>query len=183
MMSLDSGGFRPNDRSQGALDLGEEHEGRLLDAMQGERRLLHTLLEILRRQRAGVAGDDLELLEGSVYDAQRVLGTLAQARRRRRALISLLTGDPETPMDQLEGYLGARLTPELEEARRGLRSEALSLRRELAINRRVLESASDAGEGFLRLLQGGTRAPATYAPGTGDGPGGSGGGTLFNRTI
>lgn len=161
----------------------EGHEARLLDALEGEGRLLRTLLEILKRQRAGVAEDDLEKLEGSVYDAQRVLGTLAQARRRRRSLISLLTGDPETPMDGLDDYLGARLTPELDRARQALRSDALALKRELAINRRILESASDAGQGFLRLLQGGTRKPTTYGPGPA-GPGArSGGGTLLNRTI
>lgn len=161
----------------------ENHEARLLEALEGEGRLLRTLLEILKQQRAGVAEDDLEKLEGSVYDAQRVLATLAQARRRRRSLISLLTGNPETPMEGLEDYLGARVTPELDRARRALRGDALALKRELAINRRVLESASDAGQGFLRLLQGGSRKPATYGPGTAPARTATGGGTLLNRTI
>jgi hypothetical protein len=156
---------------------------RLREALNGEGRLLRTLLEVLRRQRAGVAEDDLAQLEESVYDAQRVLATLAQARRRRRALLSLLTGDPDTSMHSLETVPGIGGTPGLEEARTRLRDDARAVKRELAINRRILESASQAGEGFLRLLQ---VAPdsrsATYKPGPAVSPG-TGGGVLLNRTI
>jgi len=54
----------------------------LADALRREAKLLMDLREVLERQRRGVAEEDLALVDETVYSAQRIFRTLAEARRR-----------------------------------------------------------------------------------------------------
>ena len=56
----------------------------LVGAMQSERKLVDDLTQTMRRQRAAVAGDDLDGLDDSVFATHRLVQTLGEARRRRR---------------------------------------------------------------------------------------------------
>ena len=115
--------------------------GTLADALDRERRLLGELAAVLRRQREGVATEDVQAVDDSVFAAYRVMRTIEEARRRRRAVIGLLAGVADTPIRELEAALGPRMTPAVAAARDGLELTARSVAREIAINREVLRQA------------------------------------------
>lgn len=118
---------------------------RVIDALGSERRLIDELIALMRRQRAAVGADDLQAVEETVYAMQRVLCTLGEARKRRRALNAL---DPSA-------------VPAIAEAREQLQRAAQTLSGEVAVNRRVLREALAAGDEYVRaLLAGG--APQLY---------------------
>ncbi len=137
----------------------------LADAMASEKLLVDELVSIMRRQRAAVAGNDLQALDDTVFATHRVLSTLSQARRRRHLLNTLLGEREDLPLDALEGVLGARMTESLRLVRDTLQDSARVLSREVAVNRFVLRHAITSGDACLRVLKG---TPAmgtpTYSP-------------------
>lgn len=128
----------------------------LEDAMNTEARLLQDLVNVLVSQRSGVAGDDLAVVDDSVFAAQRVLLTLGEARRKRRTLLKLVTGCEDMPLAELEESLGPGLTDGVRDAGRRLRSSANDLAGELERNRKILRGAIRAGDTLIRALCGGT---------------------------
>jgi Mg2+ and Co2+ transporter CorA len=142
------------------VPFGTPHAGALADALQGERRLLEDLIRVLRQQRSGVAGDDLGAVDDSVFAAQRVLRTLAEARRRRRTLLTLISGREDVALDALDVALGEDMTDDIRLARADLKETARTLSRELERNREILQGAIAAGDRLIRALCGaGTEAP------------------------
>ena len=124
---------------------------RMIDALGSERRLIDELIGLMRRQRAAVGSDDLQAVEETVYAVQRVLCTLGEARKRRRALNVRFGRGEDLGLRELEDALGTSFTPRVREARE-------ELQRTLAFHRRV-----DATT-YLReaeLLVGATRIHGT----------------------
>lgn len=101
-----------------------------------------------------MAAEDLPGVDDTIFAAQRILRTLAEARIKRRTLLELLGGDPDLPLEDVEETLGPRVTPEVRDALEHLREVALRLTGELEINRKVLESAFHSGEELIRALGG-----------------------------
>lgn len=153
----------------------------LTDAMTSEKRLIDELIAILRRQRSAVAVDDLQGVDDSVFATHRVLVTLNEARRRRRALNRMLGEREDLSVESLDEILGARMTEQLRESRDGLQASARLLAQEVSTNRQLLRQALANGEAYVRTLTG-TPAAVVYAP-----PAGGGdalrGGTLLNRRV
>ena len=155
----------------------------LTDAMSSEKRLIDELISIMRRQRSAVAVDDLQGVDDSVFATHRVLVTLNEARRRRRALNRMLGEREDISIDALDDVLGARMTEPLRDVRDSLRLSARALSQEVAINRQVLRQALASGEAYVRTLTG---APATVVYGAPTGASDAmrdamRGGTLINR--
>ncbi len=157
------------------LELAPPDSALLTEALAAEERLLSELHGILRRQREGIAADDLEVVDGSVFAAHRVLGTLREAQIRRRTLMAILTGSETTPLHQLETILGDEMTLELAETRDRVSHEARILAREIRINRRVLEGALEQGNRLIQVLSG--------AVTSGGGLGGADHGALLDRQV
>ena len=125
-------------------------------ALEQEAKLLADLLQVLERHREAVAGEDLTTVDDTIFSAQRILRTLAEARLKRRTLLEILGIDPEIPIDELEEFLSPRATLELRETVQAFRSVALRLTGELEVNRQVLSSAFESTETLLEVLGGGT---------------------------
>ena len=155
----------------------------LEDALRTETRLLNNLTLVLRRQRAGVAADNLETVDDTVHDAQRILLTLAEARRRRRGLMDLLVGTEEVSIAELSEVLGPRMTSGLDTVREELRASARALANELEINRRVLQTAVRTGDEMLRAMCGAPFEEVLYGPAAHDESVRGGGGILINRRV
>jgi hypothetical protein len=134
----------------------------LTDALTTEKRLIEELITVMRRQRDAVGDDDLQKVDDSVFATHRVLVTLNEARRRRRALNTLIGQREDIGIHLLDDALGARMTPALREARDELHSAARTLSREVSINRRILREALAVGDEYARTLAGAEKAP-TYA--------------------
>lgn len=134
----------------------------LIEALGSETKLLRELIEVLRRQRAGVAADDIQVVDDSVHAAHRVLHTLSEARRRRRTLNRLLAGQEEIPLRDLASALGALATDGVVSAADELQDVAQILSRELSINRRVLQQALDSGQEYVEALCGMSDKPLAY---------------------
>ena len=127
---------------------------RMIDALASERRLIEELIGLMRRQRAAVGADDLQGVEESVYAVQRVLHTLAEARKRRRALNVRFGKSEDLGLHDLEEALGSLFDPRVRDARTGLQDAARTLSGEVAVNRRVLRVALAAGDEYVRALLG-----------------------------
>ena len=121
---------------------GPSHVAALTDALATERRLLDELARVLVTQREGVSGDDLQALDESVFSANRVFRTLQEARQRRRTLLQLIGTDEDCDLRDLESALGPGVTPELLGVRDELLESAERLARELTMNRRVIDGAT-----------------------------------------
>jgi hypothetical protein len=126
----------------------------LVDAVQSERRLVEELTAIMLQQRAAVASEDLQSVDDSVYAVQRVLFTLAEARKRRRSLNVHLGHDEEIALRQLVEAIGPLATDALRTARDQLHAAARTLAREVAVNRQVLRESLSAGDEYVRALTG-----------------------------
>lgn len=113
----------------------------LADALRTEARLLSDLLHVLSQLKDGVVAEDLALVEEAVYSAQRVFRNLGQAGIRRRALLGILGGDGDIPLEDVEVLLGPKTMPEVAGALRELQQVAVRLSGELEINRKVLDAA------------------------------------------
>jgi len=160
-----------------ALALGQHGGGAqtaaLREALVHEAGLLHDLLAVVLRQRAGVAADDLQAVDDSVYAAHRVLRTLEEARRRRRTLLARLAGSEDIPLEDLDAVLAEDGDAALLAARDQLVAGARGLSREIAVNRRILRQALSKGEEHIRTLCG--APPASGGAGAG--------GLLVNRRV
>ena len=135
----------------------------LADAMASEVALLEELISVMLRQRETVAENDLQALDDTVFATHRVLGTLGEARRRRRALNGMLGEREDLPLESLDDILGDRMTESLRLVRSTLLDAAKRLSREVAINRHVLRGALASGDSYLRTLAGAPATP-TYTP-------------------
>lgn len=143
----------------------------LVDALVSEKRLIEELNTIMLRQREAVAADDLQSVDDSVYSVQRVLFTLGEARKRRRAINERLGFEADIPLRELLESLGARATDTLRTAREGLQTAARALSREVSVNRQVLREALAEGDEYVRALTGAvTGNVAGYPPGAGTAP-------------
>jgi phosphate uptake regulator len=151
----------------------------LADALVSERRLIDELIAIMQKQRESLAADDLQGVDDSVFSVQRVLHTLAEARKRRRSL-NVRLGHPEdlSLRDLLES-MGPYATDELRASREALQLSARNLAREVSTNRQILREALTTGEDLVRTLAG----VATPRVGYGDAPRGEAmhGSYLVNR--
>lgn len=161
--------------------VGSGHTSALEEALKTERRLLDDLVGVLERQRSGVAGDDITVVDDSVFAAQRVLRTLAEARRRRRTLLNILVGREDVALGDLEVALGSAMTQPLRAARDDLQAAAQRVAGELERNRRILHGAISAGDKLIRALTG-AKEPVVYAaPGTASAD--ASGSLLVNRQV
>lgn len=146
--------------------MGSGHTQSLHEALLTERRLLDHLMDVLLRQRSGVAADDLAVIDDSVFAAQRVLRTLAEARRRRRSLMAIVAGQEDVELSEMEEVLGPQMTPPLRAAVIELQSMARKLSQELERNKQILQGAISSGERMIRTLTGRSAStPPVYAPG------------------
>ena len=135
---------------------------RMIDALGSELRLIEELIGLMRRQRAAVSADDLQGVEESVYAVQRVLHTLGEARKRRRALNVRFGRGADLGLRELEDALGDSFTPKVRDAREALQSAAQTLSGEVAVNRRVLREALAAGDEYVRVLLNGGMPQSLY---------------------
>lgn len=135
----------------------------IADALANEIALIEELISIMTKQRAAVSVNDLQAVDDSVFATHRVLGTLAESRKRRRALSAMLGEREELPLESLDEVLGDRMTDSLRAVRSALHETARTLSREVAINRHVLRHALASGDSYLRTLAG-APATATYSP-------------------
>jgi hypothetical protein len=126
----------------------------LTRALRDEARLLAELTTVVHNQRDGVATDDVQIVDDSVFGAHRILRTIGEARRRRRALLDAIAGSEDLSIHDLEDALGILMTPELRQARDELQAAADILSREIAVNRKIIQEALRAGDGQLRTLCG-----------------------------
>lgn len=134
----------------------------LSDVMGTERRLLEELVNVMQKQRAAVASDDLQALDDSVFATYRVLATLGEARRRRKSVNRLLGEAEDMNVNDLEAILGDRATPAVIAARNALQDAAVTLSREVDTNKQVLRSAMDNGNDYVQKLFGNPQPTATY---------------------
>ncbi len=135
----------------------------LAEALRREGKLLVDLLEVLRVQRAAVARDDLAAVDESVFAAQRIFRTLAEARKQRLGLYEAMGLPRETSLGDLDGLLGPWMREDLASARSRLQEIAGELARELAVNRMVLEGALAACDELVRLYRHGPEGAGTAA--------------------
>lgn len=149
----------------------------LVDSLLSEAKLLGDLTNIMRHQRESVAHDDLQGVDDSVFSTHRVLVTLQEARRRRRAINHVLGESDDLSVVALEEFFNGELPPSVAEASATLRANAQKLQQEVSVNRRVLKEAIAAGDRQVQMLVGaaGGAAPQTDAP--------SMGGRLIDRMI
>ena len=126
----------------------------LADALSSERRLIDELIQIMRQQREAVAADNLQGVDDSVFAVQRVLLTLGEARKRRRALNARLGQPEDIPLKELLEAMGPYATDDLHNSREALQLSARSLAREVSTNRQVLREALTSGEELVRTLAG-----------------------------
>ncbi|RMH17424.1 MAG: hypothetical protein D6701_07545 [Gemmatimonadetes bacterium] len=155
----------------------------LAEALRGEARLLHQLVHLLQEQRTAVARDDLDGVNDSVHGAQRVLLTLKEARTRRRTLLQLATGVPDASLEEIETYLGRRMTPALRAAADDLHAAAQLLSSQVDMNQRILRTAIRTGDRLIREAYGQSTQPPVYAPDAPPETRQTGGGLIINRQV
>lgn len=153
----------------------------LAGAITAEVRLLEDLVGIMRRQRAAVSSEDLQGVDDSVFAIHRVLVTLGEARRHRRALSDLIGSAEDMSLRDLEEVLGEQMTDALRFAREGLRAVALTLSQEVELNRQVLREALTSGDEYVRTLYGIAEVPRTYSANVRRPEAETSGGVLINR--
>jgi hypothetical protein len=124
----------------------------LESALSEEQVLIEDLGQMLRRQRAGVAADDPDVIEATVQAISRTLLTLEEARRRRTALITLVIGTPDVALEDLQRHLAIPLPVGFMEARERVRRAGEAIAGDVAINQDVLRRALEAGEAFRQRL-------------------------------
>jgi hypothetical protein len=154
----------------------------ITEALLTERKLLDELIVVMQRQRNAVANDDLQAVDDSVFATHRVLVTLNEARRKRRALNALLGEREDLNVQALDEVLEKRMTPELRDARDQLQAVARALSREVAINRRLLRDALACGDVYARTLAG-VEQSILYAPGANCDARRPGASSLLDRRI
>jgi hypothetical protein len=113
----------------------------LCTVLATETRLLNELIAIMQRQRAGASSGDLTMVDDSVFATQRVLHTLAEARRRRRAIYRMLGAPDDAGARVLAATLGSSLAPDLAQALETLMTAASELAQHVEVNRVALRQA------------------------------------------
>ena len=154
----------------------------LTNALGEERHLLDELAAVLRGQREAIAADDLQRVDDSVFATHRILATVGEARRRRRALCRLFANAEDLSIRDLERALGTRMTPELRAAAEALQMAARTLALEVAVSRQTLHEVMAAGDAYMRGLCGVSPPAAGYTPPNGSAPD-HGGGVLIDRKV
>jgi hypothetical protein len=155
----------------------------LAEALDHEAAIIEELRQALLRQRSGVATDDADAVENSIHAVGRTLLTLDEARRRRAALTTLVSGE-NASIDRLESLFGGILSPELETARNRVKRAALQTSQDLAINQHILRRALEAGDQFLQRLFSMSSDPAPgYQRADNGGEGTPRSGLILNRTA
>jgi len=137
----------------------------LTDALNSERKLVDELTTAMRSQRTAVASDDLQSVDDSVFAVQRILLTLAEARKRRRTLNERLGQNEDIALRDLLEALGPMVTHELRGSRDALQSSAITLAREVTINKQILREALAAGDEMVRSLVGASPSQRGYGAG------------------
>lgn len=155
----------------------------LTDALRSETKLLEELVAVMGRQRAAVGADDLQSVDDSVFATHRILLTISEARRRRKALNRLIGDNEDLPLREIEETLGEWMTDELRTARDALQGAALRLSREVEVNRTLLRQALAHGEDYVRALSGTPEGAAGYGRDAARPPAERRGGYLLNRTA
>lgn len=147
-------------------------------ALREEAALLESLIQVLERQRRGIAEQDLAVVDETVYGSQRILLTLNEARKRRSRLLDLAAGEEGT-----EASVPARLGPAAEAAWRDLTDTAQRLSHTLSVNQTVLRQAIRFGEEYVRTVfgDGAVEAPAYGRDARTSAE--SAGGVLINRRV
>lgn len=153
----------------------------LTSAVTAEVRLLEDLIAVLRKQRNSVGADDIQGVDDSVFATHRILVTLGEARRQRRSLGRLIGGTDDLGLRALDDILGDRMTDTLRDARDGLRAAALTLSREVELNRQVLRSALATSGDLMRGLYAPASEGMTYGPESRQPEKESAGGLLIDR--
>jgi hypothetical protein len=120
--------------------------------LRTELTLLDDLIRGLLEQRSAIGADDTPTLEQLVQHLSRTLLTLREARRQRRILVELLTGEAEAGLGSLLASTAEPESPELATLCRQLRERAAAANRELAVNQAVIRRAIHSGERFLQQL-------------------------------
>jgi hypothetical protein len=151
----------------------------LAEALVAEARLLSELTDVVRRQRDAIARDDIEALDDTVFATHRVLLTLGQARKQRRAINHLLGESDDLSLSALDDVFGGAPPARIRDGVAQLSETARVLHREVDMNRRVLRQAIDTGDQLVRALIGAPDAPASYEPGTAP----TSGGVILDRRI
>jgi len=118
--------------------------------LKTELALLDDLARGLVDQRSAIAADDTAALEQLVQQLSRTLLTLREARRQRRILVEMVTGDAESRLGELVTCLPE--APQVAILCRELQDRAVAANRELAINQTVIRRAIQSGERFLQQL-------------------------------
>ncbi len=137
----------------------------LATALRTEAKLLSDLDQIMERQREAVAANDLEAIDDSVFATHRVLVTLGEARKHRRALNHLLGEGDDLSIPALEDFFGGEIPPEVESAALDLADAARNLQKDVQVNRRVLRTAIEAGDEQVRAMCGAPTARTVgYSP-------------------
>ncbi|HUF31027.1 MAG TPA: flagellar export chaperone FlgN [Gemmatimonadaceae bacterium] len=117
----------------------------LCETLASETRLLDSLIAILRQQRDAATRDDRATVADSVFAMQRVLHTLAEARRRRHAIYRMLGAPEHDGAPALAAALGETLDQEPTRALDALMTAARTLANEVEVNRTVLRQALAEG--------------------------------------
>ena len=138
----------------------------LSDALLSERKLIDELTDIVLRQRAAIAVDDLQAVDDSVFATHRLLLTLGEARKGRRSINAMAGCKEDTGVKHLEEALGPWMTDELRDAREALQIAAARLSREIGINRRILREAIANGDSFVRTVVGAPKDAAQQGYGS-----------------
>ncbi|MGH7552807.1 MAG: flagellar export chaperone FlgN [Longimicrobiales bacterium] len=141
----------------------------LIEALERETRLLLELAVVLKRQREGFAAQDAQAVDDSIFAVHRVMRTLEEARRRRRAVLRIVVGDENVPVRELERALGSRVSPALAGARDRLQDVVRLVERDIIRNRQVLRDADPDGAVESGTPPGSAPAPHNQ-PQTGDEP-------------
>jgi hypothetical protein len=156
----------------------------LARAMKDESKVMWQLRDAMVHQRDSVAANDAEELDACVLEVGRTLLTLAEARKRRGAVMQYVTGEEELPLGQLEFFVGRPLPLGLETARAEMRLAAQAVAHEAVINRTVLQRAREAADAFLQELFSAISSPdAVYRPPESGGDGACSPGMMFNGTA
>jgi hypothetical protein len=124
----------------------------LQSALPEEQSLMEDLDRMLLRQRAGVAADDPEAIQAAVQAISRAWLTLDEARRRRTALITLVSGNPGVALEDLQGHVAIPLPAGFMEARERVRRAGEAIAGDVAINQDVLHRTLEADEAFRQWL-------------------------------
>jgi hypothetical protein len=137
----------------------------LVRALNAERSLLGELREVLMVQREAVAQNDQAGVEVSIHAMGRIMLTLEESRRQRRAVLSLIADGNEVALTDLEEYVGDPVPEDLRSAREAVQRLAVATANDLAINQHVLDRVLHAGDTFLqRLFSTGLDTCPSYGP-------------------